>query len=158
MRHAKSGWGDPSLADFDRPLNERGQKAAPLVGRFMRRRKLRPDLVLCSPAERARQTAALVSEAAGLSAPLRFDERIYEATPARLAEVVSQIEDGADEVLLVGHNPSLEGLIELLAGESRRMPTAALARMLLDVEKWGKLREGAGRVEFVVRPKELAGE
>lgn len=158
MRHAKSSWGDASLADFERPLNERGLKAAPLVGRFMRRQKLRPDLILCSPAERARQTAALVVKAAQLDAPLRYDERIYEATPPRLVEVVSQVEDATDELLLVGHNPGLEGLLELLAGESRRMPTAALARIALDIEKWGKVREGAGRVELFVRPKDLDGE
>jgi phosphohistidine phosphatase len=155
MRHAKSSWGDASLADFERPLNERGRKAAPLVGRFMRGQKLRPDLILCSPAERARQTAALVAEAAQFAAPLRYDERIYEATPARLAEVVSQAEEAADELLLVGHNPGLEGLLELLAGESRRMPTAALARVALDVEKWNRVREGVGRVELFVRPKDL---
>lgn len=158
MRHAKSSWGDPSLADFERPLNERGRKAAPLVGRFMRRQRLRPDLVLSSPAARARQTAALVIESAGLDAPLRYDERIYEATAARLAEVVSQVEETVGELLLVGHNPGLGGLLELLTGESRHLPTAALARVVLDLEKWGRLREGAGRVELFVRPKELGGE
>ena len=157
MRHAKSSWGEASLADFERPLNERGLKAAPLVGRFMRRQKLRPELILSSPAERARQTAALVAEAARLDAPLRYDERIYEATPARLAEVVSQVEEGVGELLLVGHNPGLEGFIEMLAGESRRMPTAALARVALDVEKWNRVREGVGRVELFVKPKELDG-
>jgi phosphohistidine phosphatase len=157
MRHAKSSWGDGSLADFDRPLNERGLKTAPLVGRFMRKQKLRPGLVVCSPAERARQTATLVAEAAGLLAPLRFDERIYEATSARLVEVVSQVEEGVEELLLVGHNPGLEELLERLTGESRRMPTATLARVALDVEKWSKVREGAGRVESFVVPKELAG-
>jgi phosphohistidine phosphatase len=155
LRHAKSSWGDPSLADFERPLNERGLRAAPLVGRFMRKRKLEPDLVLCSPAERARQTAALVVEAAKLSAPLRFDERIYEASPSRLAEVVSQAEEGAGELLLVGHNPGIEGLLELLTGESRSLPTAALARVALAIEKWGRLRGGAGRVELFVRPKDI---
>jgi len=157
LRHAKSSWGDSSLADFDRPLNERGLRAAPLVGRFMRRRKLDPDLVISSPAERARQTTALVAESAKLSAPLRFDERVYEATPARLVEVVSQVEESAGEVLLVGHNPGLEGLLELLTGESRSMPTAALARVALGIEKWGRLREGAGRVELFVRPRDIEG-
>ena len=121
----------------------------------MRKRKLTPDLVICSPAERARQTAALVIEAAKLSAPLRFDERIYEATPARLAEVVSQVEEGAGEILLVGHNPGLEGLLGLLAGELRSMPTATLARIALEMEKWSKLREGVGRVELFVKPKDI---
>jgi len=155
MRHAKSSWGDGSLADFDRPLNERGLKAAPLLGRFMRKQKLRPDLILCSPAERARQTVSLVVEAAGLGVPLRYDERIYEATSARLVEVVSQIEEDAGEAMLVGHNPGLEVLLERLTGESRRMPTAALARVALDVEKWSKVRDGAGRVELFVKPREL---
>lgn len=158
MRHAKSSWGEASLADFERPLNERGLKAAPLVGRFMRRQKLRPELILSSPAERARQTAALVAEAARLDAPLRYDERIYEATPARLFEVISQVEETVSELLLVGHNPGLEGLLEMLAGGSRRMPTAALARVALDVEKWNRVREGVGRVELFVKPKELDGE
>jgi len=143
------------MSDFERPLNERGLRAAPLVGRFMREQKLQPDLVLCSPAERARQTAALVAEAAGLRAPLRYDERIYEATAARLVEVVSQAEDGAGELLLVGHNPGLEELIELLTGESRRMPTAALARIQLDLDKWAKLRERTGHLEWQVKAKEL---
>ena len=158
MRHAKSSWGEASLADFERPLNERGLKAAPLVGRFIRKQKLRPELILSSPAERARQTAALVAEAARLDAPLRYDERIYEATPARLFEVVSQVEEGVGELLLVGHNPGLEGFLEMLAGESRRMPTAALARVALDVEKWNRVRVGVGRVELFVKPKELDGE
>ncbi|HST52524.1 MAG TPA: histidine phosphatase family protein [Pyrinomonadaceae bacterium] len=155
LRHAKSSWGDASLADFDRPLNERGLRVAPLVGRFMRKRRLSPDLVVCSPAERTRQTISLVAEAAKLAAPVRFDERIYEAAPSRLVEVVSQVEEGAGEVLLVGHNPGLEGLLELLTGEPRHLPTAALVRVVLDVEKWSRLREGAGHVELFVRPKEI---
>jgi phosphohistidine phosphatase len=155
LRHAKSSWDNPALADFDRPLNERGLKAAPLVGRFMRERKLRPDLILSSPAERARETAALVAKAAGLDAPLRYDERIYEATSSRLFEIISQLEETAGEVLLVGHNPGMEELIERLTGEMRRMPTAALARVQFDAEKWNKLRERSGRLEWLVKPKEL---
>ena len=155
LRHAKSSWDDPRLADFDRPLNARGQRAAPLMGRYLRDRKIRPDLILCSPAERARQTVALLAEAAGLSAPLRYDERIYEATATRLAEVVSQADEGAGTLLLVGHNPGLEELLELLTGETRRMPTAALACVQLDTERWAKLAPRSGRLEWHVKPKEL---
>ena len=155
LRHAKSSWGDPALADFDRPLNKRGLHAAPLVGRHMRHRKVRPDLILCSPAERARRTAALVAEAAGLEAPLRYDERIYEATAADLSSVISGAGEGTRELLLVGHNPGLEELLELLTGESRRMPTAALACIALDVETWDQLGPSAGRLEWHVKPKEL---
>lgn len=159
LRHAKSSWAEAGLADFERPLNERGRRAAPLVGLYLRKQKIQPELILSSPAERARQTASLVVESARLqSARLRFDERVYEATAARLLEVVSQAEDDAAEVLLVGHNPGMEELLELLTGEVRRMPTAALARVSLPIEKWGKVRERTGRLEWHVTPKELSGD
>ena len=156
LRHANSSWGAPNIQDFDRPLDERGREAAPLVGRFIRKKKLRVDLILSSPAARARQTAALVKESAGLSAELRYDERVYEAGAARLLEVVAQAGDSADAVVLVGHNPGMERLLTFLTGESRGMATAALACLSLDVEEWGKARERAGRLEWLVRPEEFA--
>lgn len=155
MRHAKSSWDDQSLRDFERPLNERGLKAAPLVGDFMRRKKIRPDLVLSSPAERARQTAALVIEAAGIVAALRFDERIYEASAQQLLNVISQIEASVSTALLIGHNPGFEELLSLLTGEAHRMPTAALAHISLDIEKWSNAREHCGQLAWLVKPKEL---
>ena len=139
-------------------MNERGLRAAPLVGHFMRKRKLQPDVVLCSPAQRARQTAALVIEAAGIKAAPRYDERIYEASSIQLLEVVAQIETEAFEVMLVGHNPGMEGLLLALTGEVRRMPTAALACVALNVEKWSDVRETGGQLEWLVKPKELAGD
>ncbi|HEV2863308.1 MAG TPA: histidine phosphatase family protein [Pyrinomonadaceae bacterium] len=153
LRHAESGLREQGLRDFDRPLNGRGREAAPLVGRFIRKRGLRVDLMLSSPAVRARQTADLVREAAGLSADLLYDERIYEADAARLLEVVTQAES-ADALMLVGHNPGMEELLTFLTGEERHMTTAALACVLLDVEKWAEAR--AGRLEWLVRPRELA--
>ena len=155
LRHAKSSWNNPALKDFDRPLNERGLKAAPLMGRFMRKRQLQPGLVLSSPAERARQTAALVSEAARLTTEPRFDEGIYEASALALLEIISQIENGVDQALLVGHNPGMEELLMILTGETRRMPTAALACISLDIGKWGEVREATGHLEWLVKPKEL---
>ena len=155
LRHAKSSWDDPTLRDFDRPLNKRGLRAAPLMAAHMRRKKLRPALVVSSPAERARQTAALVVEHAGLASQPRFDERVYDAELSRLVEVVSQLDDASDEVLLVGHNPGMEELLTYLTAEHERMPTAALARLELDVDKWADVRERCGRLAWVARPKEL---
>lgn len=126
------------------------------MGKFIRKQKIQPDLVLSSPAERARQTSALVLESAKLEAELRYDERIYEASAARLLNVISQIEEGANTVLLIGHNPGLEELLEMLAGEARHMPTAALAQINLEIEKWSKIGERAGRLVKLVKPKELA--
>jgi phosphohistidine phosphatase len=156
LRHAKSSWSDPTLRDFDRPLNKRGLKAAPLIGQFIRKKKVQPDLVLSSPAERAKQTAALVLRSARLKIKPRFDERIYEASVMRLLEIISEIEDEAGEVMLVGHNPGMEDLLLALTGEVRRMPTAALARVSLNIMKWSELRERDGHIEWLVKPKELA--
>ncbi|HEV2761488.1 MAG TPA: histidine phosphatase family protein [Pyrinomonadaceae bacterium] len=158
LRHAKSSWDDPSLRDFDRPLNKRGKRAAPLMAAHMRRKKVRPSLVVSSPAERAKQTALLVSEHAGFASPPRFDERIYDAELSTLVEVVSQLDDSADEVLLVGHNPGMEELLTHLTGAQERMPTAALARLELDVERWADVRAACGRLAWVARPKELEGD
>jgi phosphohistidine phosphatase len=155
LRHAKSSWKDDAVKDFDRPLNQRGLKAAPSVGRLMRKRKLEPDLVLSSPAERARQTTQLVLESAGLKTELRYDERIYEATGMRLFEIVAQIEDDANIAMLVGHNPGLEELIATLTGEAQDLPTAALACIELEIDKWSKLRVAAGRLEWLVKSKKL---
>ncbi len=156
LRHAKSSWKEQDLQDFDRPLNNRGREAAPLVGRFIRKKKLHVDLLLSSPAKRARQTASLVKGAAGLAAELIYDERIYEADAARLVEVVTQSVDSVDALMLVGHNPGMEELLTFLTGEERHMPTAALACVVLGVEKWGKVQERAGRLEWLVRPKDFA--
>jgi phosphohistidine phosphatase len=154
LRHAKSSRKDPDVKDFDRPLNQRGLKAASLVGEFIRKRKVQPDLVLSSPAERARQTTELVLAEAGLKIAVRHDERIYEATGARLLEVVAQIEDEVKVAMLVGHNPGFEELLEALTGEAHNLPTAALAGVELDIEKWNKVRAATGRLEWLVNPKD----
>ncbi len=155
LRHAKSSWKDSDVRDFDRPLNQRGLKAAPAIGRLIKKRKLQPDLLLSSPAERARQTTQLVIEAAGLKTELRYDERIYEASVERLLGLVSELDDEAGTIMLVGHNPGFEELLEMLTGEAHKLPTAALACIELNIEKWNKVRAGAGRLEWLVEAKEL---
>jgi phosphohistidine phosphatase len=158
LRHAKSSWDDPALRDFDRPLSKRGRKAAPLIGRFMLKREIRPGLVISSPAKRAKKTAALVIKSAQLETKPRLDERVYEASAIQLLEVISQIETGAAEVMLVGHNPGLEDLLLTLTGEVRQMPTAALARVALDIERWSDARDASGQLEWLVKPKELTDD
>lgn len=155
LRHAKSSWKDAGQPDFERPLNERGKQAASVIGKFMRKQKLNPDIILCSPAKRAKQTVERVSEAASFTAPLQYDERIYEASVATLCALVSQIDESAESALLVGHNPGLEGLLESLTGEVRRMPTAALAHITLNVERWAEVREQSGELVRLVKAKDL---
>jgi phosphohistidine phosphatase len=158
LRHAKSSWKNPGQRDFDRPLNKRGMKAAPLVGKFIRERKLKPNLIISSPAVRARMTAALVVESGELEAELRYDERIYEADVEALVKVVSQADEAAETVLLVGHNPGLQELLRFLTGEEPEFPTAALASVSFKLDKWSAIQQHSGRLKWLVTPKALAKE
>src|SRR5215510_2214158 len=155
LRHAKSSWDDSGLKDLDRPLNERGLKAAPRIGKYMRKEKIRPDVVLSSPALRAKQTTKLVCDGAGLTGVVDFNERIYEASAQRLFEIVAGLEDRFGSAMMVGHNPGFEELLAALTAEARRMPTAALACIDLNVEKWSEVVTGCGKLRWLVRPKDL---
>jgi phosphohistidine phosphatase len=155
LRHAKSSWKDPSQADFERPLANRGRKACETVARLIRDRGVEFDLVLCSTAIRARETIDLVGKYAKLRTELRFDERIYEATVQQLVELISQLENDRKSVLLVGHNPGFEDLLHLFSGEDHRLPTASLAKIKLKVSKWSEPFENTAAVDWIARPKEL---
>ncbi len=155
LRHAKSSWGDSSLPDVARPLNERGLKVAPLVGRVLAERGVHPSLVLCSPAVRTQRTAELVLAAANLDVPVIHDERIYAATHARLLNVLAETDDKHEAVLFIGHNPGLEELLAHFTGEVRAMPTAALAALTLDVDSWNAIHEGRAHLDWFVKPRDL---
>jgi phosphohistidine phosphatase len=157
MRHAKSSWDDASLADFERPLNARGEGAAAFMGKFMRKNSLEPAIIISSPAKRAKQTAKFAKEAGKFSCDLKFDERIYEASPRALLEVVGRIDDAHSSAMLVGHNPGIEGFIRLLTDKIEPMPTAALAIVEIDIDTWAKIADGGGRLNDVFRPKKLLG-
>lgn len=155
LRHAKSSWKDVSLSDFDRPLNDRGRKAAQLIGKELAKHKPPIDLIVSSPAVRARQTVERVMRAGMLTPEVRFDQRIYEASAVRLLEVASQFDDEKKCVLLVGHNPGLEDLLALLTGNIQHMPTCGLAVLSLNFKKWEKILSGKVELTEFVKPKEL---
>lgn len=155
MRHAKSSWTDADVKDFERHLNERGRRTAPLMGELMREKNLTPDLILSSSATRAKETAELVKEAANFDCELNFDGRIYEATPTHLIEVVEEQHDTYASILLVGHNPGFEGLVRFLTAKIEEMPTAALAVVELPIEKWNDINGAKGVLKELFRPKEL---
>lgn len=125
------------------------------MGRLIRDRGLTPSAVVSSPAVRARSTALLAAEAADFVGPIRFDARIYEASAATLLEVVHGLPDGEDRVLLVGHNPGFEELLALFSGTAEHFPTAALARVALEVDRWSDAAPARARVVEAWRPKAL---
>lgn len=149
LRHAKSSWGDASLRDFDRPLKGRGREDAEQVGKRLALEKLVEPLVICSPAVRTRETAQIVLQSANLVVEEHFDQRIYEASLRDLVQVVSELPDEKHTAILIGHNPGMEELLTFLTGESRNMPTCALAKIQLEIESWKDLKPAAGRLEWM---------
>jgi len=154
LRHAKSSWDNPDWADFERPLNSRGLDAARFIGELIYDRSLEPQVIVSSPAKRAKQTAVLVKELGGINKPVTFDERIYEASPLALFNLIREFDEKYESVLIVGHNPGFENIVRMLTGESVSMPTAALAKINLSAEKWSDLETDSNELEFLIRPKE----
>lgn len=165
LRHAKSAWDDPVARDFDRPLNQRGRRAAHTIGREMRAQGLAFDQVIASPAARVVETLQDVEQGYGRGLEPSFDKRIYLASTDLLLEVIHGADDGAERLLVVGHNPGLEKLALLLtkSGELRaevavKYPTATLAEIELPVEGWGEVDEGIGTITRFIRPRDLDPE
>jgi len=155
LRHAKSSWDDTSKQDFERQLSNRGRKACALIGEFIQEKGVDFDLVLVSTAVRTRETIELIKERAKFRGEVRYDERIYEATVPQLLEIISQIDNARESVLLVGHNPGIEGLLALLTGEQQQVTTANFAKIKLKATKWSGNLANKGTLEFIVRPKEI---
>jgi phosphohistidine phosphatase len=163
LRHAKSSWDDPGLADRDRPLAPRGIKACDRLRKHIRKSGLAPDLVLCSPAARAVQTWEGIRAGLAVEHSVRIEDSLYAADADRLLARLNDVSEAAESVLLIGHNPALEELALVLAGDGeaealRRMrskfPTGGLASLTFD-GAWRGLERGVGRLEAFVVPREL---
>ncbi len=160
LRHAKAELESATGRDFDRPLAERGWKHAAAVGRVMREHGLGADAIIASPAKRVAETLAALAEGYG-PVEADFDPRIYNASPETLLDIVRQADDGAQALLLVGHNPGLQLLLLDLAGDDdngRRdriehgFPTAALAVVELPVSSWADAASGSGElIDLIIR-------
>jgi phosphohistidine phosphatase len=163
LRHAKSSWDDASLADFDRPLADRGMSAAPRMGEYMKAEELIPDAVLTSGAKRALQTWELVRPHIG-DPVSRVEDNLYMASPDLIFSWLRMLPADVMSVLLIGHNPGFEELAIRLAGDGKKKalermrkkyPTAALAVLRFDVDAWSTIAWGGAFLERFVRPKDL---
>ena len=163
LRHAKSSWDQASLSDFERPLNDRGRKAAPEMGRVLHDLKFAPDLILCSPSTRTRQTLDLVLPCLKGPAPsIHYEKDLYHASAALLLEQMRRIDDKIRTALVVGHNPGLHALALTLAGEggtddltrlTSKFPTAALALLSFTAPNWRGVAPGKGWLEAFAVPE-----
>jgi phosphohistidine phosphatase len=161
MRHAKSDWDSGAASDFDRPLARRGKKDAPRMGAWLKHEGLVPDLVVSSPARRARQTVKRVCQEAGCDSDrIVWDAEIYGGGISGLLGVLERCPPSAARVLLVGHNPGLEDMVTFLDAavepppDGKLLPTGAVARMEMP-DDWSELSRGDARLLGVQRPKDL---
>lgn len=164
LRHAKSDWSDAVLRDYDRPLNERGERAAALMGDWARQQSLRCDKVIASPATRVQDTLNhFRASFPGCPEP-HWDRRLYLATSDTLIDAVQETPDEIGSLLLAGHNPGLEDLVlDLVPDDSssplreaveEKFPTAAIAVLGCDITHWSDLGPGAKLLHFI-RPRDL---
>lgn len=155
MRHAKSSW-ETGLTDHERPLNDRGESAAPRMGRWLVSQGVSPDMILCSTAKRAHQTAELVASEVGQSVDVRAAEQLYLPLPQDIIEVVAAEAADVSTVLLVAHNPGISLAVEEFANVATVMPTAAVAVIDFEIDQWSDLlAESRGELRHFWRVKEL---
>ena len=164
LRHAKSSWKDTTLDDFDRPLNKRGRDAAKKMARYLMQQHIEPGQILCSSAQRTRETLDRMFKVLPTPIPIRFEKGIYMAEAPALLRRLQGLSDSLSSVLVIGHNPGLEQLALLLAGSgdgdtrnqlAEKFPTAGLAVLVANLEHWSDFKPGCARLEVFVRPRDL---
>ena len=156
MRHAKSSWKNESLTDHDRPLNARGKRDAPRIGRLLIEQNIVPDWIVCSTAKRARRTAALVADAAEFQGEMQLTDDLYHASPMEILEVVRRLDSQSSAVLVIAHNPGLEQLVDILTVLDEPFPTAALAQLHCDIPNWSTAHhQMPARLIHLWRPREI---
>ena len=156
MRHAKSSWDDPGLADYDRPLNKRGLRDASRMAQWLSESELIPDQVIASAACRANQTASIVTNELALETDILETRDLYLSDYDAYLEQVSYLPNDVETVLVIGHNPTMESLVYLLSGESVSMPTAAIAVIQLPIDTWSnQVTSASANLVKHVFPKSL---
>jgi phosphohistidine phosphatase len=165
LRHAKSDWSSPGMRDRERPLNARGSGDALTMGVYLARHGLIPDRILCSPAERTRQTVAGIVKDWPNGVDITYADRLYEATPETILSLIRAVAPEVHVLLVIGHNPGLQETARLLiaAGDvgtrerlQEKFPTAALAVIDFAVDGWSKLHRHSGRLDRFVTPRWIA--
>lgn len=156
MRHGKSSWKHAELPDHERPLNKRGKKDAPMMGKLLKAKELVPQKVLCSTALRARETVDLMREEGGIDFDIQYLGEFYLAESQTYLDAIYQLPDELERVMIVGHNPGLEGLVQMLGDKIESLPTAAIAYLVFPVKSWQDLRDKPqGELVEFWRPREL---
>ena len=157
-RHAKSSWSNPGLADIDRPLNERGKKAAPVMGKLIVDKGEKPELLISSPANRALSTAKAFGEVMGLvENDIIVNRAIYGAGAQQLLELVQNQDDLHKSIMLFGHNPTFTSFVNMLTGSNiMNVVTCGVVRIDFEYSSWIDIDFGSGRLVYYEYPKKYA--
>jgi len=157
-RHAKSSWSNPGLADIDRPLNERGKKAAPFMGKLIVDKGEKPELLISSPANRALSTAKAFGEVMGLvENDIIVNRAIYSAGAQQLLELVQNQDDLHKSIMLFGHNPTFTSFVNMLTGSNiMNVVTCGVVRINFEYSSWIDIDFGSGRLVYYEYPKKYA--
>ncbi|MEM8689018.1 MAG: histidine phosphatase family protein [Pseudomonadota bacterium] len=165
LRHAKSSWSSPELADHDRPLNGRGRAAAATMGRYIVEHDLLPELILCSTARRARETLERAASRWSYIPPARIEQALYDFSGGRgYLHLIRQTDAQIGSLMVIGHNPTIEILVCDLIGQAEpelaekvaaKYPTAALAVLEFAVDAWSEIAPGQGKLTTFALPREV---
>jgi phosphohistidine phosphatase len=155
VRHAKSSWDYPELDDMDRPLNNRGKRNAPEMGKRLAKQHIKPGLLVTSPAKRARATAKNIAKEIGISpGEIVRNDLLYHGSISSILEVISTTDDHLDDMMIVGHNPGFTELANYLTGSDiYNIPTCGVVAIEFDVESWNEIGEKTGKLLFFDYPK-----
>ncbi len=156
MRHAKSSWKDKNLEDIKRPLNKRGKKDAPLMGKVLKKREISPDVIISSSAKRAYKTAKAVAKELGYpKEEIIKDKRLYLINFGEFLDYIKNLDDKYQSVLIIGHNPGISDLFSYITGKESQMPTAAVGGVEFNINSWKEIEKGEINVLFFDYPKKF---
>lgn len=139
IRHAKSSWGDAELNDFERPLSKRGKANAPMMGERLKKKGVMPDIIISSPAKRAKSTAEMIAKEVGYEKKVLFDENIYESSVATLRKILTSVNDENSTAFLFGHNPELNMLVDYYVKFYENIPTCGVVEIEFACERWAEI-------------------
>jgi phosphohistidine phosphatase len=156
MRHAKSSWKHQELVDHERTLNKRGKKDAPLMGKLILEKELVPQLILSSSAVRAQLTAEAIVETVNYTGAVELIDSFYMAEPNTYLEKLRKLPNDLERVMIIGHNPGLEGLVQILSHQVESLSTSAIAYLVLPIKDWSELSEDTdGELIELWKPRDL---
>jgi phosphohistidine phosphatase len=156
IRHAKSSWANPLQSDYERPLNERGEQEAPMMGARLKALGIIPDLVIASTAKRAKQTAKKIAVAIGYDVEkIRWEDKLYHCIPSVFEETIYETDDAFKTIFIVAHNPGITEFINQLASDFSidNMPTCGVAGAHIDAEEWNQFASANRKVFLFEYPK-----